>query len=344
MTPAEQPGPAPLAEPTGSAGRTAQLFPHHAEKRTIQVGGWRLAALFAPASDRSSGGTGSPSNGAGAPNNGAGAAPDVAGAAGGGADPSARPRPTLLLVPGFTGSKEDFAPLLDALADNGINALAIDLPGQYESPGPAEPDSYTPAALGEVVAELTAALPEPVVLLGHSYGGLVARAAVLAGARVSGLVLMGSGPAELPPGPRVQALHVGIPVLREQGVAGAYALRSALTDRLRGQAAPPPALAEFLQRRFLASTAAGLLGMGQALLTEPDRVDELAAALAAAGTPIAVVSGEADDAWGVQQQREMANRLGTSLVLIPGAGHSPNTEQPERLLRVLLPLVLPGRN
>lgn len=293
----------------------AQLFPHHAEHRTLTVGTRRLAALFGPA-----------------------AASASAALVPAGRDAATAQPPTLLLVPGYTGSKEDFAPLLDALADNGIAALAIDLPGQYESPGPDDPRDYTPAALGDVVAELVAALPEPVVLLGHSYGGLVARAAVLAGARVAGLVLLDSGPGALPAGPRMQALQLGIPVLQQQGVAGAYALRTALTERLRGQLAPPPELAEFLQRRFLASTAAGLLGMGQSLLTEPDRVDELAAVLADRQTAVAVISGEADDAWGVAQQSEMANRLGTSLVLIPGAGHSPNTEQPDRLLRAVLPL------
>ena len=43
---------------------------------------------------------------------------------------------TALLLPGFTGSKEDFVPLLDAIAAAGIGVLAIDLPGQYESRRP----------------------------------------------------------------------------------------------------------------------------------------------------------------------------------------------------------------
>ncbi|MDI5982843.1 alpha/beta fold hydrolase, partial [Amycolatopsis magusensis] len=77
----------------------------------------------------------------------------------------------------------------------------------YESPGIDDEAAYTPANLGAVVADLVAELgPRPVVLLGHSFGGLVARGAVLAGARVAGLTLMDSGPGQLPDGGRRAAL------------------------------------------------------------------------------------------------------------------------------------------
>lgn len=114
---------------------------------------------------------------------------------------------TALLVPGYTGSKEDFAPLLDGLADGGLHPVAIDLPGQYESPGPDDEDAYLPDRLGALVAELVADLADefarPVVLLGHSYGGLVARGAVLAGAPIAGLTPARQWSGEAPPRPAV---------------------------------------------------------------------------------------------------------------------------------------------
>ncbi len=97
---------------------------------------------------------------------------------------------TVLLVPGYTGSKEDFVPLLDGIAGPGFEVIAIDLPGQYHSRGPDEARAYLPDALGEVLAKLVGHLAEQarrVLLLGHSYGGLVARGAVLAGARLLGM-------------------------------------------------------------------------------------------------------------------------------------------------------------
>ena len=98
-------------------------------------------------------------------------------------------------------------------------------------------------------------------------------------------------------------------------------------------------MAEFLRRRFVSSRAASLLGMGAALRTEPDRVDELAAALHGSNTPVAVIAGADDDAWPLPDQREMAARLGTELVIIPDAAHSPAVENPAALLAVLLPLL-----
>jgi pimeloyl-ACP methyl ester carboxylesterase len=42
--------------------------------------------------------------------------------------------PPVLLLPGYTGSKEDFAPLFGPLTDAGYAVVSIDLPGQFESP------------------------------------------------------------------------------------------------------------------------------------------------------------------------------------------------------------------
>jgi pimeloyl-ACP methyl ester carboxylesterase len=101
----------------------------------------------------------------------------------------------------------------------------------------------------------------------------------------------------------------------------------------------PAEVAELLRRRFLASTQAGLLGMGAALQHEPDRVDELHSALSARSAPAAVIAGRDDDAWPLADQRSMAVRLGTELVVIEDAAHSPAVENPAGLLAALLPLL-----
>lgn len=248
--------------------------------------------------------------------------------------------PVVLLVPGYTGSKEDFAPLLDPIADAGYQAIAIDLPGQMDSPGPADESAYLPAALGLGLAELVeklAADGKPVLLLGHSFGGLVARRAVLAGAPVSGLTLLGSGPGELPQGARRQVLELGDPLLRQHGITAAMQAQEALNRaNPRWQSLPEP-LREFYRARFLRNTEASLLGMGRGLRTEPDLVADLSRKLRSGSTGCLVACGVTDDTWAPAVQRDMADRLEADYAAIPGAGHSPAVEAPEALLDVLLP-------
>jgi pimeloyl-ACP methyl ester carboxylesterase len=95
--------------------------------------------------------------------------------------------------------------------------------------------------------------------------------------------------------------------------------------------ASPAELQEFLRVRFLASSGPGLKGMGDALLTEPDRVDELRAA----GLPLLVCYGEDDDAWTPATQTAMAERLGARREVVPGAAHSPAVEEPQATVKAL---------
>ena len=247
-----------------------------------------------------------------------------------------------LLVPGYGGSKEDFAPLLDPVADAGIDALAVDLPGQYETPAhvrdtPAATEAaHRPTALGTVVAALAraeAAAGRTVLLLGHSYGGLVARAALLAGAPAIGLTLLASGPAALPMGPSRTRLDVLEPALRRRGTAGAVAVHEDAGD----WADLDDDLVAFLRRRLTASSPPALLGMGAALRSEPDRTPELLATVRGGRVAPLVVCGTTDDAWPVAVQRTMAERLDAEFAAVAGAGHTPNTENPAGLLDVLVP-------
>jgi pimeloyl-ACP methyl ester carboxylesterase len=247
---------------------------------------------------------------------------------------------TALLVPGFTGSKEDFAPLVDPMSDAGLEVVAIDLPGQFESAGPVAETDYRPAVLGEALADLVAKLAAEgrrVLLLGHSYGGLVARGAVFAGAPIAGLTLMSSGPGELPLGERRSALDQGEVLMREQGIVAAQELAERRSMLNPQWAALPLELRTLLRERFLRSEPSCLLGMGDAIRAEPDLVAKLARTLRSNQTPCLVVCGEFDDAWSPASQRDMAERLDADFAVLAGALHSPNTEAPAALLATLLP-------
>jgi pimeloyl-ACP methyl ester carboxylesterase len=245
-------------------------------------------------------------------------------------------RGTALLVAGYTGSKEDFAPILRPLAEAGYRVVALDQRGQYESPGPDDPTAYSVEELGLDVVAVARVLREetgePLHLLGHSFGGLVTRAAVLAEpALFTSFTLLGSGPSRLT-GRRADLLdHLG-PLLDAGGVPLVHETleQLAMTDP-KAQAVPEPTRA-FYSRRFLRNCPAGLRGMADALLHEPDRVPELAAA----GVPLLVAYGEADDAWLPHVQADMAQRLGARHEVIDNSIHSPAVENPARTVEVLL--------
>jgi pimeloyl-ACP methyl ester carboxylesterase len=240
-----------------------------------------------------------------------------------------------VLVPGYTGSKEDFALILAALAASGRRVVAMDQRGQFESPGPDDPAAYTIEALAAsvhaVAADLVGPGGGPVHLLGHSFGGLVTRGMVLAHrAAVASLALLGSGPAAIG-GERRATMDALAPLLAGGGMAAVYEQLELLAAGDAKLAGRPPELKAFLRRRFLASSPIGLRGMGDALRGEPDRVD----ALRATGVPVLVAYGVGDDSWSPATQADMAERLGARHAPIPSAAHSPAVENPAATIRIV---------
>ena len=233
---------------------------------------------------------------------------------------------TALLVPGYTGSKEDFIAILGQLAAAGRRVIAIDLRGQYQTAGPDDPAGYDLAELGAdvtAVADATGASH----LLGHSFGGLVARTAVLDGYRPSSLTLLSSGPAALP-GARAEELHHllnyldGTPTADLKGKVAEMWYGSMKRQAVKAGVGAP--VVAFLEERMLANNPTGLVTMAAQLLRAEDRTDDLAAR----SIPTFVLYGEDDNAWPTTEQRDMAARLNAERTCIPAAAHNPNVEAP----------------
>jgi pimeloyl-ACP methyl ester carboxylesterase len=240
-------------------------------------------------------------------------------------------RAPVLLVPGYTGSKEDFLPILGPLARRGHHTVAVDLRGQHESGGPEDAAAYTIGALAKDIAAVLAGLPAAAHLVGHSFGGLVCRRVVLDGARPRSLTLLGSGPAALG-GQRAAMVEV-MRSLLDQGGVPALADAAAAADRSNPKYAGVSAeVMQFLHQRMRNSPAAALRTMGEQLVTATDETDELRAT----GVRVLVAHGEADDAWTPTEQKQMAARLGAAYVSIPGAVHSPACETPAATADTLL--------
>src|SRR5690606_13696449 len=156
---------------------------------------------------------------------------------------------------------------------------------------------------------------------GHSFGGLVAQTLTIEHPEhVRTLSLLCSGPGALGDSPTR-------PLQRIVTAIGKVPLLQIHELRERGIKRPAQITA-FLAKRFTSNAPASLKAMTQHLIDAPDRVDEVAAT----GVPCWVARGETDDAWPHDAQADMARRLGTEIVVLPSAAHSPAVEAPEELV------------
>ncbi|HEX6197573.1 MAG TPA: alpha/beta hydrolase [Jiangellaceae bacterium] len=247
------------------------------------------------------------------------------------ADPPAGDRPAVILVPGWTGSKEDFAAVLAPIARAGYQAVSIDQRGQFETAGKDDEGAYTLDGFGADLRALIAACGGRAHLVGHSFGGLVVRTAAIADPpAVASVTLLCSGPAALPAEvhPLLDALADAI---GNVGLALAWKAKRA-HELANGTPAVPDDIEAFLARRFVTNHPVSLQAMTRLLTSAPDLVSELRAT----EVPVQVVFGADDDGWPLDTQREMAARLNAPVHIIEDAGHSPAVEQPEATATTLL--------
>jgi pimeloyl-ACP methyl ester carboxylesterase len=237
----------------------------------------------------------------------------------------------VLLIPGWTGSKEDFTAFLPLLAAAGFDATSYDQRGQYETPG-APDDDYTLGGFAADAAAVRGMISESgrSHILGHSFGGLVAQqAAVIEPSAWHSLSLLCTGPGALGETPGRPPLT---PLVQAIGVMTLAEIRRALPK----DPSLPPDIAEFLDKRFTSNAPASLKAITQLLIDAPDIIDDVAAT----GLPIWVGRGADDDAWPHDVQESMAKRLDTEIHVVEDAAHSPAVENPQGLIDAWLPFLL----
>jgi pimeloyl-ACP methyl ester carboxylesterase len=243
------------------------------------------------------------------------------------------PLGTVLLVPGWTGSKEDFTPLVDHLCRYGWRTVAVDQRGQYETPGSTERSAYTLEELGADVVAMSKALGGYSQLVGHSFGGLVAREAVLTDPSVfSTITLLCSGPAAFTDEVTLQGLQMLAFGLDNLPIEQVYDLKLEHDVKNPGYVTPPEEIGAFLRKRFTTNNPVSLAEITRRLMDSEDKTDRLAKS----GVRAQIVYGATDDGWPITVQRAMAEALGIEAEVVPDAGHSPAIEQPAATARLLV--------
>ncbi|WP_104090256.1 alpha/beta fold hydrolase [Arthrobacter sp. GMC3] len=236
------------------------------------------------------------------------------------AEPVGESRGTVLLVPGFTGSKEDFRNFLPLISARGWDVWAYSQRGQGDSVGPAGIENYALGLLASDALEVAEIVGkgDPVHLLGHSFGGIVApEAAIACPEAFLSLTVLCSGPHGWP------GRHED--TSRAVAAGGSIGLWSRDNPHTLGLAddllTPEEA---FLRLRAARTSSDSLLAAAQILRTHADRGAEIAAT----ELPVLIAHGEHDEAWPIEWQRAMAGRIGADYAVIPAAAHSPQLEAP----------------
>ncbi len=232
-------------------------------------------------------------------------------------------RGDVVLVHGFTGSKEDFSECGPMIAEHGYRVLTLDNRGQHESPHSKREDAYTIKSLAHDAIDLAQLLGmKNPHLLGHSFGGLVSQRAVLMAPNYwKSLTLMCSGPAAI--GFREDFLS--------HETLMSVPMEKIWDDHMDAMEIGKPAYG-MKKKRWAMSDHRSVATHRQHLIDEPSIVKEVHAT----GISAHVVYGENDDAWPLPLQDQMAKDLEAQLDVIPGAGHCPNEDTPELLTDLLV--------
>ena len=243
--------------------------------------------------------------------------------------------PTLLLVHGFGGAKEDFSDHVASLAAD-HQVVVFDHRGHGESDAPEAPAAYSLDRLAaDTLAVADAVGARSFRLLGHSMGGMVARRVVLgAPERVDALVLMDTSPGPVP-GMDGEIIELGAGIALDDGmdelkrVMDAFApLGTPAYERLLAER---PGYREFQDRKWAALSAVMWATMIREIRDQPDQLADLASVTC----PTLVIVGEQDTPF-VGVSHQVADTIaGARLAVIPDAGHSPQFENPRAWYRVL---------
>ena len=236
----------------------------------------------------------------------------------------------IVLLPGATGSKEDFVLLAPLLAGAGYLVQSHDLAGQYQSnaagPGGTDPWDYA-LFVADLIAFLEAGTT-PAHVLGYSFAGIVAELALAERPELfASLVLLG-----VPPQPgqafrRVRWIGPLSRVLPPRRIAGLIIWGIVFNlNRV------PPGRLALVRLRFGLTDRHSVDEIVGLMKRMPDR----RALLRRTPIPCLVAVGDRD-VWPVALHRDLARQIGADL-RVYRTGHSPCETTPNQLARDLLAL------
>lgn len=237
----------------------------------------------------------------------------------------------IVLVHGFTGNLRNWALQVPALRGQ-YRLISMDLRGHGQSEKPTRPEDYSLEIMAEDVYALMDQLGvQECYLVGHSMGGMIAQHLVLAHPEPFRALVLVDTAAEVPDGVRTQERARLIEIAREQGMEAVFEEQlktNPMADQLREQ----PEMLEVWRQQFLLTSREAYIYCAQAIAGRRPLLDDLASI----EIPTFIICGENDEPF-LEPSRRMHDRIpGSELVIIPGAGHTPQIEKPAEFNRALL--------
>ena len=242
--------------------------------------------------------------------------------------------PWIILVPGATGSKEDFSLMMPDLADAGYFVLSYDMAGQYESAA-AGPENLVPPRrhydYGLFVDDFLAVLEsagKPAHVVGYSFAAIVVQRAFSVRPEAFLSLTLLSCPPE--PGQSFRGVsRIGRFSSWANGRIGAAVL---IWGIRRSFVRVPRSRQRFVNYRFRFTRRASVRDIYVLMKNVPD----LRGLLADAALPKFVAVGE-HDLWPLRLHRLFAQAIGARIAVYRG-GHSPSETSPHQFARDLLAL------
>ncbi|TAM67676.1 MAG: alpha/beta hydrolase [Microbacteriaceae bacterium] len=238
--------------------------------------------------------------------------------------------PRVVLVPGVTGSKEDFVLVAPLLAGAGYFVQSYDLPGQYESadagPRPGEGRYDYALFVDDMIEFLEAGAPAH--LLGYSFAGVVAELVLVSRPRsIRSLTLLTTPPLT---GESFRGVRWIGPLSRF--VTGRTAAGLMIWGILTNKNKVGPSRLAFVRARFASTRRSSVNDIISLMMRVPD----VRAAVRAAGVPLLVAVGN-HDLWPEHLHTRFAAEIGARISVYE-TGHSPCETAPHQLAADMLRL------
>jgi pimeloyl-ACP methyl ester carboxylesterase len=239
--------------------------------------------------------------------------------------------PTVLLAHGFGGSARNFGPQMRALKDR-YRVVRYDARGHGRSEAPADPLAYTPATFVDDMRRVLDELGAPTAVVGGlSMGaGIALRFALVHPARVRGLALCAfPAGADDPEGFAGKALAFAGTIERQGLEAAGHDYVWGPRTRLDRNAV------NFVRQGFLEHPPHGLALTLRGVIAAQPSVEAVRTELARVRCPVLVLVGS-EDGPSLRASRALAAAISRArLVVLPGAGHVVNLQQPDEVSAAL---------